>query len=292
MANRLPPDPMSGPNLVGMAMTSAQREVVIHLAEIANRPEVDECDLCEESLPAYVLGDLEQIDKSWVDEHTATCNYCRNELHCFQGVDSLIERCDLADTAPLPALPALPPLPQKAAPRDAAYGTIESPIGELLVAVSDEGVCEIGFGWMDDATHFEQRLAQRGFQAMRNQTRITEIASELGEYFSGRRNHFEVPLDFSGLTPFSRAVLDATAQVPFGQTRTYGEIAAQIGSPGASRAVGNALNKNPIPLIVPCHRILPTGKGIGKYAGGVEAKERLLSLEGSLPRTLSIAATR
>jgi methylated-DNA-[protein]-cysteine S-methyltransferase len=261
---------------------------LIHLAERAAVAD-DECDVCEESLPAYVLGDLEPIDQSWIDEHTSTCSDCRNELECFQGIDNLIDRCCASDTAELPPLPVLP---QKTGHRDAAYGTVESPIGELFVAVSDEGVCEIGFGWMDDETGFETRLAHRGFNPMRNQTRISEIAGELNEYFSGKRSHFAVPLDFSGLTPFSRAVLDATANVPFGETRTYHQIAAQIGNPGASRAVGNALNKNPIPLIIPCHRILPTGKGIGKYAGGVEAKQRLLSLEGAIPATTSISYTR
>ena len=264
------------------------RSIVIHLAERAAKRNADPCDLCEEALPAYVLGDLEQVDKSWVDAHTSTCNYCRNELECFEHLDTLVDRCCAMETAELPPLPVIPQVTQ----REAAYGKIDSPIGELFVAVSDAGVCEIGFGWMENETGFEHRLAQRGFNPMRNQTRIMEIASELNEYFSGRRNHFAVPLDFSGLTPFSKAVLNATAHVPFGETRTYQDIAREIGNPGASRAVGNALNKNPIPLIVPCHRILPTGKGIGKYAGGVAAKQRLLTLEGALPATTTISLLR
>jgi methylated-DNA-[protein]-cysteine S-methyltransferase len=266
-----------------------ERSLVIHLADRAAKRNVDPCDLCEESLPAYVLGDLEQVDKSWVDAHTSTCNYCRNELECFEKLDTLVDRCCAMETAELPPLPVLP---QRTAHREAAYGTVDSPIGELFVAVSDAGVCEIGFGWMDNESDFEHRLAQRGFAPMRNQTRVMEIASELNEYFSGRRNQFAVPLDFSGLTPFSRAVLKATSHVPFGETRTYQDIAREIGNPGASRAVGNALNKNPIPLIVPCHRILPTGKGIGKYAGGVEAKQRLLTLEGAMPATITISPSR
>lgn len=240
-------------------------------------------------MPAYVLGDLEQVDKAWIDQHTSSCNYCRNELQCFEQLDTLVDQCCALETGELPPLPLLP---LKTVHPEAAYGKIESPIGDLFVAVSDAGVCEIGFGWMDDETGFENRLAHRGFNPMRNQTRIMEIAGELNEYFSGRRNHFGVPLDFSGLTPFSRAVLEATSSVPFGETRTYQEIAKEIGNPGASRAVGNALNKNPIPLIVPCHRILPTGKGIGKYAGGVEAKQRLLTLEGAIPATTAITSLR
>jgi methylated-DNA-[protein]-cysteine S-methyltransferase len=265
------------------------RSIVIHLAEQAAKRNADPCDLCEEALPAYVLGDLEQIDKSWIDAHTRSCNYCRNELECFEKLDTLVDRCCAMETADLPPLPVLP---QQTAHRQAAYGTVDSPLGQLYVAVSDAGVCEIGFGWLDDETDFEHRLAQRGFAPLRNQARIQEIAGELNDYFSGRRNQFEVPLDFSGLTPFSRAVLDATAHVPFGETRTYQEIARAIGNPGATRAVGNALNKNPIPLVVPCHRILPTGRGIGKYAGGVEAKHRLLTLEGAIPASTTISITR
>lgn len=264
------------------------RSIVIHLAERAAKRNADPCDLCEEALPAYVLGDLEQVDKSWVDAHTSSCNYCRNELECFEQLDTLVDRCCAMETVELPPLPVIP----QAIKREAAYGTIDSPIGELFVAVSDTGVCEIGFGWMENETGFAHRLDERGFNPMRNQTRIMAIAGELNEYFSGRRNQFAVPLDFSGLTPFAKAVLNATAHVPFGETRTYHDIAKEIGNPGASRAVGNALNKNPIPLIVPCHRILPTGKGIGKYAGGVEAKQRLLTLEGALPATATISLLR
>lgn len=265
------------------------RSIVIHLADKAAKANADPCDVCEEALPAYVLGDLEQIDKSWIDEHTSRCNYCRNELECFEHLDTLVDQCCAMETAELPPLPVLP---LQAKHREAAYGKIDSPLGALFVAVSDQGVCEIGFGWMDDETGFEHRLAQRGFNPSRNQNRISAVAGELNEYLSGRRSRFAVPLDLSGLTPFSRAVLDATSHVPFGETRTYHEIAREIGNPGASRAVGNALNKNPIPLIVPCHRILPTGKGIGKYAGGVETKQRLLTLEGVLPATAVISPSR
>jgi len=164
---------------------------------------------------------------------------------------------------------------------------MHSPIGDLLVAVSDKGVCEIGFAWMDDEAGFADRLSDRGFMPEPDQHQINMVAAQLEEYFSGERNRFAVPLDLSGLTPFTRAVLDATSEVPFGETRTYRQIAERIGRPKATRAVGNALHNNPIPLIVPCHRILPTSATmkLGGYAGGVETKERLLCLEGVLPQS-------
>jgi methylated-DNA-[protein]-cysteine S-methyltransferase len=264
-----------------------ERIGVPHLADEAARADVDECDLCVAALPGYVLGDLPVTDSRWVLEHTAVCNYCRNELHCFVEVDSLLDRCCQAKSAALPSLPTPYPVPVL---REAAWGRLASPIGELFVAVSGKGVCEIGFGWMENDHEFVSRLMQRGFMPVHDDTRINGVVDQLGEYFAGRRNHFAVPLDFSGLSPFSREVLEATANVPFGQTRTYGEIARTIGKPGASRAVGNALNRNPIPLIVPCHRIVPTGKGIGKYAGGVDAKVRLLTLEGVLARQAPLYA--
>lgn len=300
MNDQVSPERGPGGSQVGMAMTTARDAVagqaaagkksqsssarperigVPHLAEEAAQADVDPCDLCVEALPGYVLGDLPVTDSRWVLEHTAVCNSCRSELHCYEEVDSLLDRCcQVKDDA----APPLTSLFERKALREAAWGRIDSPLGELLLAVSDEGVCEIGFGWMEPDQAFVARLMQRGFMPIHDDNRIQDVAIQLREYFSGRRNHFAVPLDFSGLSHFSRAVLDATAQVPFGETRTYGEIARTIGKPGASRAVGNALNRNPIPLIVPCHRIVPTGDGIGKYAGGVETKVRLLTMEGAL----------
>jgi methylated-DNA-[protein]-cysteine S-methyltransferase len=103
----------------------------------------------------------------------------------------------------------------------------------------------------------------------------------LAEYFSGKRSRFQVPLDYSGLTPFTRSVLDATAEVPFGELRTYRQIAERVGRPRATRAVGNALHRNPIPVIIPCHRIVRSDASIGGYGGGVAIKEQLLHLEGA-----------
>jgi methylated-DNA-[protein]-cysteine S-methyltransferase len=264
-----------------------ERIGVPHLAEEAAQADVDPCDLCVEALPGYVLGDLPVTDSRWVLEHTAHCTSCRSELHCYEEVDSLLDRCCQVKDEATPPLTALFQAPVL---REAAWGRVDSPIGELLVAVSGTGVCEIAFGWMENDRAFVAHLMQRGFMPIHDDNRIQDVAAQLGEYFSGRRSHFAVPLDFSGLSLFSRSVLEATASVPFGETRTYGEIARTIGKPGASRAVGNALNRNPIPLIVPCHRIVPTGDGIGKYAGGVEAKVRLLTLEGVLNRPVSLFA--
>jgi O-6-methylguanine DNA methyltransferase len=242
----------------------------LKLAEAASSASADPCDLCEEALPGYVLDELAAADRSWIIEHTRECNYCRGELESFERLDDLLDLCDAGE-------PAIESTCVKA-----AWSRIDSPIGPLDVAVSPSGVCEIGFGWMEDDNAFARRLIERGFMPVRDDARVEPVARELLSYLAGQRQDFGVPVDLSGVTPFSRAVLDATAAVPFGETRTYAQIANAIGKPGASRAVGNALNKNPVPLIVPCHRIVPTGGGIGNYAGTPQVKERLLSIEGAL----------
>lgn len=249
----------------------------------AERPDID-CEICEAALPGYALEEWPPEDRAWIEAHTKTCGYCRNEMAHFISVDKLLDQC--CQTGPC-ALPELPALKHAAPKRPAAYGRMHSPIGDLLVAVSDSGVCEIGFAWMDNEAAFADRLSERGFVPEPDQHQINMVAAQLQEYFSGERNRFAVPLDLSGLTPFTKAVLDATYEVPFGETRTYRQIAERIGRPKATRAVGNALHNNPIPLIVPCHRILPTSasKKLGGYAGGVETKERLLCLEGVLPKS-------
>ena len=131
---------------------------------------------------------------------------------------------------------------------------------------------------------FHGHLHARGFRPMQNWQAVADVAAQLSEYFRGERNRFEVPLDFSGITPFTRAVLDATADVPFGRLSTYRQVAEQIGQPKATRAVGNALGRNPIPIVVPCHRIVRSDSSLGGYTGGIQIKEHLLSLEGVLLR--------
>jgi methylated-DNA-[protein]-cysteine S-methyltransferase len=108
-----------------------------------------------------------------------------------------------------------------------------------------------------------------------------DIARELREYALGRRREFDLPLDWSAIKPFQRAVLMAARKIPFGETRSYGWIAHEIGNPRASRAVGQALHNNPVPIIVPCHRVLASNGGLGGYAGGLALKKKLLQLEGA-----------
>jgi methylated-DNA-[protein]-cysteine S-methyltransferase len=164
---------------------------------------------------------------------------------------------------------------------DVAIGAADSPVGDLLLAVTPRGLAYVGF---DD----EEREALLGRFARLLSPRILEhpaatdeVRRQLDEYFGGERTRFELKLDRRLMRGIARDVLAATARVPFGRTTTYGEIAERIGRPRASRAVGNALGSNPIPIVVPCHRVLRSGGDVGGYAGGPERKRRLLRLEGA-----------
>jgi methylated-DNA-[protein]-cysteine S-methyltransferase len=164
---------------------------------------------------------------------------------------------------------------------DVAYATLDSPVGPLLVASTPRGLIRIAYvDYADqDAVleHLATHVSPRILVAPR---RLDEPRRELEEYFAGRRRHFDVPVDWRLTRGFARRVLQATSKIPFGATATYKQMATQAGSPRASRAAGNALGSNPIPIVVPCHRILHSGGGLGGYTGGLEKKRVLLGVEG------------
>jgi methylated-DNA-[protein]-cysteine S-methyltransferase len=162
---------------------------------------------------------------------------------------------------------------------DAAYDVTDSPVGELLLAASDRGVCCISF--TPDET-VDTLARTRGARVLRVPRRLTDVRRELDEYFEGRRRSFEVAVDVAALPSFQKHVLAELALVPYGELTTYGGLAGRIGKPHAARAVGGALNRNPVPIILPCHRVVGASGSLTGYAGGLERKETLLRLEGAL----------
>ena len=161
---------------------------------------------------------------------------------------------------------------------DVAYDLVDSPIGPLLVAASERGVCRISFDPEPDAE--AERLA-RAFGVRVLRAPLDEPRRELDEYFEGRRRTFDLPLDLQAVPEFHRTILGELSRVPFGEVTTYGTLAAQAGRPRAARAVGTVMNRNPVPIVLPCHRVVgSTGKLVG-YGGGLERKEFLLRLEGA-----------
>ena len=165
---------------------------------------------------------------------------------------------------------------------DVAIGEIDSPVGELLLAVTPRGLAYIGFE-EEERDELLARLARElSPRILEHPAATDEVRRQLDEYFEGQRVRFEVKLDRRLIRGIARDVLATTAKVPFGRTTTYGAVAQRIGRPRASRAVGNALGSNPIPIVIPCHRVLRAGGEVGGYAGGPERKRSLLRLESAL----------
>ena len=183
--------------------------------------------------------------------------------------------------APIPdPLPDLTEAAAAAGLLDVAYATFDSPLGTLLLASTPRGLVRLAYLNGDEAEvleHLADRLSPRILAAPR---RLDEPRRELDEYFEGTRRRFEVPLDWRLTRGFTRRVLEATARIPYGATATYKQVATEAGNALAFRAAGNALGSNPIPIIVPCHRILHSGGGLGGYTGGLERKRVLLGVEG------------
>jgi methylated-DNA-[protein]-cysteine S-methyltransferase len=159
---------------------------------------------------------------------------------------------------------------------DVRFDIVDSPVGELRIATTDRGLCRISY-FGDD---FEESLARQfGTRVLR--TPVDDVRRELDEYFEGRRHSFDLPIDLR-VAPFQADVLRELARVPYGHTDTYGSLAAKAGKPGAARAVGTVMNRNPIPIVLPCHRIVGANGSLTGYAGGLDVKRRLLELEGAM----------
>jgi methylated-DNA-[protein]-cysteine S-methyltransferase len=165
---------------------------------------------------------------------------------------------------------------------DVAYATVDSPIGKLLVAATERGLVRVSFRneRHDDVLNdLVVRISPRVLEAPE---RLDEARRELDEYFEGERRSFDLPLDWRLTKGFRSEVLHKLVEVPYGETATYAEMAAQAGRPRAYRAAGSACGSNPMPVVVPCHRVVATGGGLGGYGGGLDMKRFLLRLEGVL----------
>jgi methylated-DNA-[protein]-cysteine S-methyltransferase len=166
---------------------------------------------------------------------------------------------------------------------DVSYGPADSPFGTLLLASTRRGLVRLAFP-EESLDHMLERLAQRvSPRIVEAHGQLDEARRELDEYFSGHRRSFELALDWSLIAGFGRRVLRVTSQIPYGGVLSYAEVAADAGSPRGFRAAGNALGANPLPIVVPCHRVLRSGGSLGGYGGGVERKRWLLTLEGARP---------
>jgi methylated-DNA-[protein]-cysteine S-methyltransferase len=160
------------------------------------------------------------------------------------------------------------------------WDVTESPLGPLYIAASAQGLCNVDFGV--SRADFLNRLDPLA-RIEQDPAALALVAAQLRAYFAGDRCRFDLPLDLGRTTPFQRSVLQTARRIPPGTVWTYGQVARAIGKPKASRAVGQALGRNPIPIVIPCHRVVASDGGLGGYSGGgLESKRLLLRLEGVL----------
>jgi len=155
-------------------------------------------------------------------------------------------------------------------------------LGEIWFAESDRGLWRIEFGRTKE--RFLADLGHDGVAAVSDAKATAKTQKLLSEYFAGKRKDFPVKVDWSRLNGFTRKALQVCAKIPYGKTLSYGEVAERAGSPGGARAVGQAMAKNPFPIIVPCHRVLASGGKIGGFSGGLHFKRALLDLEGAVAK--------
>lgn len=165
---------------------------------------------------------------------------------------------------------------------DVAYDVLDdTPVGKLLVGVSERGLCRVHFD-PDPELELEDLARRFGPRILRAPAALDGVRRELDEYFEGRRHAFDLALDLHAAPEFHQRVLAELARVEYGHTTTYGALAARVGSPKAARAIGTVMNRNPIPIVLPCHRVVGASGSLTGYGGGLDRKEWLLRLEGAL----------
>ena len=237
----------------------------------------------------FILDDLTESNRSAMMRHTTTCEECADFLNDYLDFDrSLtdvgqfkVSEKQLEEAVKSVAKPKVSSS-KKQESVDLAYTVTPWPLGNLLLVTSDTGLCKISF--VDDKTDPEELLGSKykmQFHLHRDDKLLSKAATELREYVAGKRHSFDLPLDMRfASTEFQREVLHGAMKIPFGQYTSYGELAQLIGHPKAFRAVGNALGRNPIPIIVPCHRVMAGGGKLGGYTGGLHIKQKLMEIEG------------
>lgn len=159
------------------------------------------------------------------------------------------------------------------------FAVVPTPLGTVFIGLTEQGVCDLTFGQSSERA-YRSALLKRSPEVWRDDTGLAPVSEELLAYFAGELTRFTVPLDLRQVTPFTARVLRETRKITFGRLSSYGALASRLGAPGASRAVGGALGRNPIPIIIPCHRVLAQGGRIGGFTGGLATKRALLGVEG------------
>jgi methylated-DNA-[protein]-cysteine S-methyltransferase len=242
------------------------------------------CREIEPDLIAVATGEGTPSAARAVEEHVASCPPCLSELSRYRAVDELVADLRSVPMAGADATLARAELESRLADlrsRLVAFGVFASPLGPILIARSEHGVSLVEY--LETETSASARLERlAGDNAVEDVPTTAGLFRDLLEYLEGRRTRLDWPLDLSGArSDFQRRVLEITARLPYGSVTSYGSIAREMGAPTASRAVAQALRWNPVPIVVPCHRVIGSSGDLTGYAGDkVGLKDRLLSLEG------------
>lgn len=162
---------------------------------------------------------------------------------------------------------------------DVAMATVDSPLGPLVALRTGRGLLMLGYSDLALDERLARVAARVSPRILEAPARLDGVRRELDEYFTGARRDFDLPIDWTLITGYARAVLERTREIPYGGASSYGEVSAAAGNPRGARATGNALGGNPIAIIIPCHRVLRAGGSIGGYTGGLDRKRFLLALE-------------
>lgn len=220
------------------------------------------CHYTEEEVLAFVAGDLPDAELMAMAVHLAECEICREQATQFTALHRTLAGCTVEDVI--------------------RWDTFETPFGSTYAALTGAGLARVS--WREpEPTAFVKGLEASfaGRPVVHDRRGVAEAGRQLSEYFTGRRTRFELPLDLTSVSDFDRRVLAVVREIPSGGVLTYADVARRIGSPSAARAVGNAVGRNPVPIVVPCHRVIRSDGTLGGYSGGgVVFKRRLLALEG------------
>ena len=229
-----------------------------------------------------VTGDLRETIVVAMRRHAASCGACGQEwgaVHALRRALEIAADDEPAATAVRQARARLRSVFDHSGHPAIRFGRLQTPVGVVFVGATDKGVCDVTFGQPSER-RYRERLLRRSPEVWRDDAGLAKVTDELRAYFAGTLTRFSLPVDLRQVTSFTARVLRETRKLRSGQVASYGELAARIGSPGASRAVGGALGRNPVPIIVPCHRVIAQRGRIGGFTGGLATKRILLELEG------------
>ncbi len=241
------------------------------------------CDEFADHLDDLLAGDGVGRAVTAMGRHADSCSVCRDEWQRGELIRRALSGAAATDEPGAAdvcgARERLRTALDQAGHPPIRFGAVTTPVGSVFIGRTEQGVCDVTFGQSSER-EYRTTLLQRAPEVWRDEVGLAPVAEQIAAYFAGTLTRFTVPLDLRRVTPFTARVLREIRKIGFGRLTSYGALAARLGSPGASRAVGGALGRNPVPIIVPCHRVLAQGGRLGGFTGGLATKRILLAVEG------------